>query len=1327
MVRGGGKTVLRDVLDIKEDVLSGDFKVALSEGFTGKDAGSVDEYVVTEQLQGEFRKALKVVGSALRKNASQAAYLHGSFGSGKSHFLTVLHAVLNGEPAARTKPRLREVVAEHDDWLPGKKFLMVPYHLVGAASLESALFGGYVATVRRERPDAPTPLVFRADSLLADARELRAKIGDKAFIGLLPEPAAATAPGRPDDADRPGGDEDDDDLQPIGSVPDLGWTGAGLDEAFKAPAGDPRRDQLLTALFKGPNKHYADTVSGDAAAYVSLDDGLSEISKHAQRIGYDGVVLFLDELVLWLQARMSNRTFINDEIQKLVKLIESSNADRPVPIVSFISRQRDLSQLVGSDILGSDVENLQQALEYLKERVTVVDLEDRNLPEIIKERVLKPLPGQEQVLDAAFSGVDRASQIVKDVLLDGEGATGADWEDFRAVYPLSPALLNVLVALSGALQRERTGLKLVQQLLERNADAEVGRLIPLGDLWDVLVDNTSTAFTAKLQQESDTARRFHAKARRFLLDRYQRADHPDFVADERFVKTLLLAALAPDVPALRRLSASRLAALNHGSVRSRAVPVKDKVVERMQALQGEFPTELRSEGTDDPVFSLHLSEVSVDPIIDAVVGEDKAGVRRTWLRERLWEELGLTNRQGQLIDEKKLVWRGSERTVEFVFGTVRSSRGVSDEAFEPATKGNLRIVLDCPFDEDTNRGPDDAFRRVAELRRSHPGAPVLVWLCDHFSEQRRAQLGRLMRINFLLERDRLSDYTRNFPPDDRIKARRQLEYGRDNLTRTLVGSLREVYGLAEPKEDTRGAEVPDGRHVLSLLPEFPRPQPEGSKPFDQAVAQLADGLLSAMYDKHPDFGPGAGSIPRAVTPGDAATALKWLTKAMDEGGRAEVDPRELRTVKRVLEPLELGTVHDGPLVVKGDWLRTRINQAASVHGEHGELSVEDIRNWIRDDLGLRGLDKHISSLLIAAYALLDDRSWALYSGTETTPPPLADIGLGWKLRAQQLPTAEEYATARDRAGALFGATGKPRLFARNVARLADEVLAKATVYEENIDGVRSALRRHAALLGLDGETTGEAAAPRVAVLREAATVLERLVRHTDDPTGLVSELAAVSYRTPARDLSHAMDSAGEVLTALDSTDWRLLSSVRALTGRDDSIGDRAQRLMDRIGEAVRAPERERSLVPVLGEVRETGLALLDAALRLEQPAAPAGGPVGEPGGEDPATAAGNVPLSQHGVPPVSSVPVSSPAPSGPDPVGTAAPSASTQEPLSWEPEPAPGGSGPRRAARRVIAAGPTALQADLTAVRAEIEAFRALHPDTPVEISWRAEPDGEGR
>lgn len=1288
----GSDIVLRDVLDIKEDVHAGDFKIELSKGFTGSSAGTVEEYVVTPQLREQFDTALKLIRGAVRKNSSYAAYLHGSFGAGKSHFLSVLHAVLNGEPATRTKPRLREVVAEHDEWLRGKKFLMVPYHLVGAANLDSALLGGYVKTVRERHPEAPTPLVFKADSLLSDARNLRASLGDAEFAKLLPTAGTAPEPAADDEAA-----DDEEALSPIGAVADTAWTTAELDAAFAAPHGDEGRARLVSALVSGPNKAYADSIRGDAAAYVSLDDGLSAMSVHAQSLGYDGVVLFLDELILWLQARMRERTFVNDEIQKLVKLIESSNPNRPVPIVSFISRQRDLSQLVGSDILGSDVQNMEQALEYLKERVTVVDLEDRNLPEIIKERVLKPRAGQEHVLDAAFEGVDRFSPLVKDVLLDDGGATHAGWDDFRTVYPLSPALLNVLVALSGALQRERTGLKLVQQLLEKNADAQLGRLIPLGDLWDVLIDGTGAAFTDKLKHESEAAQRFHAKARLHLLEKYGRDDHPDFLADDRFVKTLLLAALAPDVPALRRLTGARLAALNHGSVRSRTVPVGQKVIDRMRALQGEYPTELRAEGDTDPVFSLHLSDLDVEPLLDAVAGEDRSGVRRVWLRDRLWEELGV--REGQLVPEKEIIWHGTRRTAEFVFGNVRDPRDLSDEQFTPATPGNIRFVVDYPFDDD-DKYPTDDYQRVVELIRDGYTAPTLVWLPDFFSEQRKAQLGRLMRINFLLERDRLADYTRNYPPDDRAKARRQLEVGRETLTRTLTGSLAEVYGIAEAKDGTRAAEVVEGRHVLCMDPRFPRPQPEGGKPFADNALHLAGGLLAALYPKHPDFGRHHSGQKKAVTTGELRTALEWITRAMDEGGRAEVDSHQLKTVKRIVEPLELGTVHDGPLVLRADW-RTRIKQAAAQHKERGPLNVEDIRGWITKDLGYDGLDKQTTNLLIAAYALLDDRAWVYHSGPETAAPELTAIGPGWALRSQPLPSEEEYTRARDRAGRLFGARAKPALFARNVNNLAEEVRVKAGEYETFVTGVRASLDQHAALLGLDGD----APAARTAMLREAAGVLARLSRHGSDATALVRELSGLSYETPDRDLAHTMTTAEAVLQALDDADaaWRVLKNVRRLSDRDDSLGDRARRLLTQVAEAARASEFERSLVPVLGGVPETGMAIVESALHVEQAAPQPPSPV--PGPD-------LIPLSQHGNPPVPS----DPAPS----------------PLLPKPQQPQGEAGPgTQSARRVIASGPSALESllsdELEAVRGEIEQFRAAHPDTSVEIIWRAVKNGDER
>ena len=86
--------------------------------------------------------------------------------------------------------------------------------------------------------------------------------------------------------------------------------------------------------------------AGDSE-FVDLDTGLSIISKHAKSLGYDGLILFLDELILWLASHAADVEFVTREGQKLIKLVESQTADRPTPIISFVARQRDLRELVG--------------------------------------------------------------------------------------------------------------------------------------------------------------------------------------------------------------------------------------------------------------------------------------------------------------------------------------------------------------------------------------------------------------------------------------------------------------------------------------------------------------------------------------------------------------------------------------------------------------------------------------------------------------------------------------------------------------------------------------------------------------------------------------------------------------------------------------------------------------------------------------------------------------------------------------------------------------------------------------------------------------------
>ncbi len=328
-------TLLRDLIDIPERVHRDDFVLRLSEG-VDRPEETLRSYVVTPQLAEAFDRALGLIRAALASRSSKAAYLHGSFGSGKSHFMAVLHLLLQQHPAARAAEGLEGVVTRHDGWLADKRFLLVPYHMIGQPSLEAAVLGGYAARVAALRPDAPAPGVYRAEGLFADARRLREQIGDETFFARL---NAASSGGGTD-----------------GGWGDLAapWDAGGFEAALAAPGPAEARGRLVGALVDAFFTSYRDVARGDGAAFVPLDDGLAVMARHARGLGYDGLVLFLDELILWLATHAADLAFLNAEGPKVSKLVEAEAAGRPIPIVSFVARQRDLRELVGRQVTGAE-------------------------------------------------------------------------------------------------------------------------------------------------------------------------------------------------------------------------------------------------------------------------------------------------------------------------------------------------------------------------------------------------------------------------------------------------------------------------------------------------------------------------------------------------------------------------------------------------------------------------------------------------------------------------------------------------------------------------------------------------------------------------------------------------------------------------------------------------------------------------------------------------------------------------------------------------------------------------------------------------------------
>ncbi len=98
--------------------------------------------------------------------------------------MAVLHALLRGEPAARRRDEFAGLLAKHE-WTAGRKFLLVPNHLLGAKSLEQRVLGNYVEYVRTLRPDAPIPAVYRTTRCWRTP-STHARIGDERFIASMP-------------------------------------------------------------------------------------------------------------------------------------------------------------------------------------------------------------------------------------------------------------------------------------------------------------------------------------------------------------------------------------------------------------------------------------------------------------------------------------------------------------------------------------------------------------------------------------------------------------------------------------------------------------------------------------------------------------------------------------------------------------------------------------------------------------------------------------------------------------------------------------------------------------------------------------------------------------------------------------------------------------------------------------------------------------------------------------------------------------------------------------------------------------------------------------
>jgi hypothetical protein len=1155
------EALIGELIDLPPQVFPGDFVLKLSEGVTRPDE-TLKQYVVTSQLADCFDQALTFIRSALDTDTSKAAYLHGSFGAGKSHFMAVLLLLLENYPGARAIPELAPVLVKHP-WTEGKKFLLVPFHLIGARNLETAILGGYVDHIREHHPDAPLPGVFVADDIFRNAEELRGHMGDDKFFSLLNPSAGPTK------------------WKGLAK----GWTRETYAQAMKAPPGDEARTRLVGVLVQRLLTSVQKVAAASEETYVGLDEGLSILSQHARSLGYDAVLLFLDELILWLASNIADLPFVNREANKLVKLVEFENR-REIPLVSFVARQRDLSELVGDRFPGADRLNFADILKHANERFNLIRLEDRNLPAIAEKRVLRPRNAESKAqIDRAFETLRLKNDVWQTLLTQD-----ANREAFRQTYPFSPAFVQALVASSSALQRERTALRIMlQMLVDRRDRLRLGELIPVGDLWDA-VAGSEDAFSDVLLGKVRNARRLYQQKLRPILE-----EEPDkLTANDRIVKTLLLADLFPDVPALKDLTPAKLAALNWGSIRS-ALPGREgqEVLARLRNWTARGVGEIRlSDAGANPTVSLQVSGVDTEAVIKKAEGVfDNMGNRCRKVGELLYEGLNIV--RDDLFVRHSFFWRGTDRSCRLVLATVRD---LNDESLR-CNDEEWKVVLNWPFDPD---GPDhdrgEAVTRIERFRALQKETRTLVWLPAFLTQKAQADLGKLVTLDNLLRGEQLDQYAQHLSAQDRATARGILDSQRNALTNSIRLTLETAYGFRDSPLvgmiDSEGAE----QRLFSLWPNVALRPPVGAT-FKAALEHLVGQALEQQFPAHPMF-------EGVVKKGDLGKVLEVMKRAVQSGEpRVYADRKDIPVMRQIAEPLELGRMGDTHFVPTDVWKRHFDKQLVS-SGQQTP-TVRDLREWI-DRPQHRGLTEDIENLLILVYALQANRSF--YRHGAACEASLDRLPGELELRAQPLPSAEEWEAARQRAAALFGIVIDGPLTWTNVGRMAAEIQMKVEAVQA--PGGRLAEQIHSAAPRLGAGPEQLQAAPRYRTALAVGQLLQSLNRR--EPTPCVKQLALAKIETSAAAMAQSLTTAADVLAALKDVPWPLLESLNRIT---DERQPQAQQVLQSLCEALLADEHVSSFALALQRARDEAYRLLaqtvvpPARVLPPEPETPPVGPV----------------------------------------------------------------------------------------------------------------------
>lgn len=1064
-------------LPSRDEITALGFVIKLTEADPQTRAKLVSQYVLTPRVREELPKIFQTLHRVVNQTGEVGRFVHGSFGSGKSHFLAFLGMLLEDDAVAWAKPdaAIAELAAEHRSWVREAGLLVVRLHMLTAArtgvGFDRTVYGAFNQALRQR---GKAEFVFvDVDGILDEARKEARDYGEVFWARMRSEGVA----------------ED-----------------AGHFESMATGKAERREGLARKFLaFKGRDPD-------DAGIDPNWAQGLRRMAEHAREQGFGGVVLLVDELLLWLGEKQ--RAEFVEAINQLNTIVDHTTGKRAAPFLVFVARQRNIKEFF-PDMVEED--ELYRHIDHHSKRFELTTLQDVELRHICKERVLVPRPEHAAEVRRVVDNLATThGRLVESLVRDAEDGVGY----LRDVYPFHPALIETLIDISSLMQRERSALRLLYELLVVHyPDLPLGRFLPVGSAFEAIFPESGVEGSKRVSELKAAQKLWYERFRPAIgaMARPE-ADGGVGLSEARVrtleqgVRTALLAELSPRLKA-GGLTVKRLVQLNDADVGG--FTEAGKLLNTYQDLAelARRVTALQVAGErGDAVVGVVLQGANFQELLDRA--RARYSDPRTWFKPffELFLEMTKLDKVKAFETSKEgpldVRWRGTRRRGSIVMANVRD---LPNSAFRPKEGEELRILVDYPWD-DPGRSVEEDVKKAQDVRKREGTMASLCWLPRHFTPSESALLVDVAATGYLTSPAALDDLLMNLGPADQ----RQVVEQATSLGATTKVRLRQVtqdvYSISS--KDGEGGAKSHGR-VEVLLGERIEHAPDAD--LARHVEWFGVALLDRTKPSHPRF----GSEPKA----DAVDAVvDWMVRAQEaQNHTLEFSGEELDGLRAIGEPLELVQLGQtrGQLRVDGRFMAVVLAEA-----DKGQSVMWDaVDAKLLDGFGLQPVVRNLFLLFLLKGR--DYRARRAASGEIEEVKGGARVWSGLRLERANLLDTPQWSRARELGPALFATVSIPS---------GHRSLGEQDRYAERLAAAGSDARSrlqslHAKLVKLapDGDE-------RRKDLRDAMERLKPLVGDKADSYDLLTDLLKLwpdDTSDPLRPLVHGVEA---MIGAVDRVD-----------------------------------------------------------------------------------------------------------------------------------------------------------------------------------------------